>query len=208
MVHIRKTTLPCDLYNGTPSAPAITSTGGVAGHYTYKIVGITALGNHTPASSGTAITNGPTTLDGTHYNTVDPTGNTDPGAAFYDVYRTAGGVTQGKIGRIPADGATTLDDTALVADASTAPVTNTTGLGPAYQVNHFEKSSVYLAGTLTGTVQLQLSIDSGATWIDEGSALTGAGVVDITRLADQLRAKMTAFTSGTFNLNVRGLDRG
>ena len=206
-VHIRKTTLPYDLYNGTPSDSTVTPTGGASGHYTYKTVAITANGGHSAASSGAAITNGPTSLDGSHFNTIDPTGLTNPGAAFYDIYRTAGGATQGKIGRIPNDGMTTLVDNGLVGDASTAPVTNTPGLGAPFPVDHFEHQTVWLDGSFSGSVKLQLSHDNAATWSDEGSAMTGADVRDVSKLADHMRAVMTAYTSGTITLNHRGLDR-
>jgi hypothetical protein len=205
--HIRKTTLPFDLYNGTPNAPTVTPTGGAAGSYSYKIVAITAGGGHSAASSAASISNGPTTLDASHFNTIDPTALSNPGAASYDVYRTAGGATQGKIGNIPNDGVTTLQDKALVANGATAPATNTTGLGAAFQVNHFAHSTIWLHGSFSGSVKFQLSTDNGATWSDEGSALTGAGTVDVVRLADLMRAVMTAYSSGTITLDVRGLDR-
>lgn len=206
-VHIRKTALPHDLYNADPSAPTVTPTNGNAGSYTYKLVGITANGNHTAASSGASIADGPDTLSETDYNEIDPTGISAPGVESWDVYRTVGGATQGKIGNIPNDGSTTLIDDGLGGDASTAPNTNTTGLGAPFQVNHFSHSTIWLAGTFSGSVQLQLSTDDGVTWDDEGSPLTTAGTVDVTRLADLMRAKMTAYTSGTITLNLRGLDR-
>lgn len=206
--HIRKTSLPYDLYNGTPSNPTVTPTNGASGHYTYKLVGITATFAHTPASTGAAITNGPTALNATDFNTIDPTGLTNPGAAYYDIYRTAGGATQGKIGRIDNDGVATLVDDGLVADGTTAPNTNTTGIGAAYRADHFAHHTTWLHGTFVGSVQIQLSTDAGVTWQDEGSALTTAGnYADVQKLADFVRAKMTAYTSGTLTLDLRGLDR-
>src|SRR5690242_5755289 len=133
MARIHALPLNIDLFAANPGAATVTPTGGASGNYTYKLVARTTNGT-SAAGTAASISNGPTTLDGTHYTTIDPTGLTNPGAASYDVYRTAGGSTQGKIGNIANDGVTTLRDNGLVADGATAPASNTTGLGTSVPV--------------------------------------------------------------------------
>jgi hypothetical protein len=119
----------------TPLAPAVTPTGGAAGTYTYKTVAVSPYGGTSAASAATTIGNGPTSLDATHYNTINV--NYVYGATSIDVYRTAGGATQGKISSIPVtltnEGGNVTSlfqvvDNGLAGDSATPPVTNTTGV--------------------------------------------------------------------------------
>jgi hypothetical protein len=125
----------------TPAAPTITNAG-TAGAVTwsYKVVAFsgngTTLGS-TPASAAGSTTTGNATLTSANYNIV--TWARVTGAAFYKIYRTAAGTTPSTTGEIAQVDATienatglqpatyVLNDTALTADGTTAPTTNTTG---------------------------------------------------------------------------------
>jgi hypothetical protein len=114
--------------------PTVTPTGGAAGTYTYTTVAVSPYGGTTAAGPPRTITNGPATLDSTHYNTIQV--GMVYGASRMDVYRTSGGATQGKIASIPVyislDGGNVTSrfqvvDNGLVADGATPPSTNTSG---------------------------------------------------------------------------------
>lgn len=109
--------------NGTPGATT----------YTYKVVA-TAGASNGAASAAFSLTNGNATLNGTNYVSIGASTVPVAGATSYDVYRTAGGATQGKIGTIPITAGTyttgngsglgvnlIFTDGGLVADGSTAP---------------------------------------------------------------------------------------
>lgn len=68
--------------------------------------------------------------------------------------------------------------------------------GAACDVSDLERKCVYVSGTFTATVQIQLSAD-GTNWVNEGTALTTAGNLEITKPARYIRANTTAYTSGT-----------
>lgn len=91
----------------TPVAPTITienEDGAHATTYTYKLVAIQGTFN-SAASSAASTTTGNAALNSTHYNAVVPNDLTPvAGATSYDVYRTAGGGSTGKIGSIPIVG--------------------------------------------------------------------------------------------------------
>ncbi|MDZ4263758.1 MAG: hypothetical protein U1B30_15685 [Pseudomonadota bacterium] len=108
----------------TPGTPTIANVGTAgATTYTYKIVA-TVGGRTTDAGAAGSTATGNATLSGSNYNTVTWTAVT--GATGYDVYRTVGGATLGKIGSA-ARGVLTLNDTGLAGDAATAPTINLTG---------------------------------------------------------------------------------
>jgi hypothetical protein len=106
----------------TPSTPVITN-GGTPGAatWTYKIVAKQIDGAYSAASSGGTTTTGNADLDTDNFNTI--TWDAVPGAASYDVYRTAVGTSPTSTGLIATVFATTIDDTGLAGDASTAPST-------------------------------------------------------------------------------------
>lgn len=124
--------------SATPTAPTITNAGTTgATTYTYKVVARNGFGvslGTTPASSAGSTTTGNATLSSTNYNVI--TWPFVSGAGSYDIYRTVGGATQGKIGNVlaavvPGTGVQSptfaLNDTGLAGDGTTAPTTNTTG---------------------------------------------------------------------------------
>lgn len=92
-------------------------------NYHYRIVAKDATGGHASASPVGSTSIGNATLSGTDYNTI--AWSAVSGAAEYDVYRTGG---PGTHGLIATTASTTLDDTGLTGDGSSAPTTNTTGI--------------------------------------------------------------------------------
>ena len=118
-----------------PAAPTVTpNTAGGATTVAYGVVGRTASGLVTGISAVTQITTSQSALTGAVYNSVGVT--LVPGTAYYDIYRTVGLATQGKIGTIaatslfntPSATTATFLDTGLVGDSTTAPALNTTGI--------------------------------------------------------------------------------
>jgi hypothetical protein len=188
----------------TPTITAVTPTGGVAGHYTYKLVAVDSAGGLTAASTGTAITTGPTTLDGTHYNTITWTDALK--SAHTMIYRTAGGLTQGYLGTVAA-GVQTFRDDGIVGDASTPSAANTTGFGAAAPTIELSGLSAEFDGTFTATLQLQGKVNPAASWQSVGAAQTSAGLLDIAATINtlsQVRVHMTAYTSGAPVVVVAG----
>ena len=116
----------------TPSAPTITpNTSGGGTSYSYKIVakdqngttlaGILSTCGSVASTAGSTST-GQSVLSGSVYNTLAWAAVT--GAVSYDVYRTAGGATQGYIGNTSL---LTFNDTGLTGNGWTAPAYNTSG---------------------------------------------------------------------------------
>lgn len=192
--------VPVQPFVPNPTLSSVTPTGGAAQSITYKIVGIGSDGKTTAASAGVTDATGPTTLDATHFETLVWT---DPlNAAFVDIYRTAGGTSQGKIGRVAAGVQTFVDD-GKVGDAISPPTSNFTGVGTAVVVDWARDKSVQIDGTFVSTNQLQGSIDN-VNWQNEGSAATTATVVNISTSWAFIRNKQTAYTSGTVAITFCG----
>jgi hypothetical protein len=195
--------LPVQPFVANPTLTSVTPTGGTATTWTYKIVGVDASGGTTAASAGVSTAAGAATLDVTHYNTL---AWTDPAnAVSIKIYRTVAGGTPSSLGLIGtvAAGVQTFVDNGLVGDASTAPATNTTGIGGAVECASLREKSVQFDGTFSSTNQLQGTID-GVHWQNEGSAATNATVVNITTSWMSIRCQQTAFTSGTPTITLLG----
>jgi hypothetical protein len=112
-----------------PTITSVTNQGAAgATTYSYYIVAVDRAGNKTAVSATVTTTTGNAVLDATNFNRITFTHIT--GAASYEIIRSAGGATQGRIG-IPAaavSGITVIfDDTGLVASAYTPPTRNATG---------------------------------------------------------------------------------
>lgn len=149
---------------GNPAAPSVANVGTTgATTYTYKIVGRTTSGSVSAASSATSTTTGNATLTGSNYNSI--TWTEIVGYDFYDIYRTAGGATQGKIGSLTVGSFTTFafNDVGSAGDGLTAPTINTTG-------NLL--MSAYGTGLHTGTQTYTLGVDASGNVI-ESTALSG-----------------------------------
>lgn len=192
--------VPVVNFVANPTLTSVTPTGGVAGHYTYKIVGVDSSGATSAASAGVSDTSGPTTLDGSHYETLawtDP-----PGAVSINIYRTAGGTTQGLIGNVLA-GVQTFNDTGAAGDSSSPPSSNTSGVGGSIECASLRDKSVQVDGTFSSTNQIQGSIDN-VNWQNEGSAASSAAVVNITTSWAFIRNKQTAYTSGSVAITFCG----
>lgn len=86
----------------------VTPTGGAAGTYDYHVAPFNDQGDDLPHAT-THITNGPTTLDVTHFNTITWVDVAPTGVKGYHIVRTAGGTTQGLIASI-APGVQTFKD--------------------------------------------------------------------------------------------------
>lgn len=111
-----------------PTAPLVAAQGTTgATTYTYVIVARNSTGT-TEASQATSITNGNASLSASNYNQL--TWTAVPYADSYDVYRTVGGATTGKI--VSATTALTSNDTGLAGGSETAPTTNTSGVTNAF----------------------------------------------------------------------------
>lgn len=111
-----------------PTAPLVAAQGTTgATTYTYTIVARNATGT-TEASQATSITNGNAALSGSNFNQL--TWTAVPYADSYDVYRTVGGATTGKI--VSATTSLTSNDTGLAGDSATAPTVNTSGVTNAF----------------------------------------------------------------------------
>jgi hypothetical protein len=114
----------------TPAAPTLHRLGPAGStHYGYKVVAIHADG-HSAASAEATIPDGQSVLTVAHAVDIFP-----PyvhGAVSYDVYRTTGGASQGKIGSVNALNqgviqTNFLRDHGQGASEGSAPTTNTTG---------------------------------------------------------------------------------
>ena len=185
---------------GTPSAPTVAQkAGGTPGttHYGYKIVALNAAGHSAASSEGTD-TLGAATLSSTDAEEISWTAVT--GATSYDVYRTTGGATQGKIGNSTT---TSFEDTGLTADASTAPTVRTSA-GLSIYVGDIDSMKVVTQGAQSGNLDVEGSID-GTNYKKIGSSITGAGVADIsTSTLLRLRLTWSSYTSGTPKGSVVG----
>lgn len=115
----------------TPSLSTFGTPGGTS--YSYVMVGIAGCGHSAPTSTATIAT-GPTTLSTS--NGIIVKSNYTAGNWAYDIYRTAGGATTGKIGRVLAtdifangdDFSTVgIKDTGLTGDGTTPPTGDTSG---------------------------------------------------------------------------------
>jgi hypothetical protein len=112
--------------DATASAPVVTNVGtaGVTA-YSYKVVAVfpggdrDTLSDRTAASAAGATATGNAALSAVNYNHLVITAVA--GAISYEIYRTVGGATQGKIG---STAALTYDDTGLAASGA-APATST-----------------------------------------------------------------------------------
>src|SRR5271166_715948 len=87
----------------TPSAPTITPLGIVGStNYSYKVVALTGAGQtrgNSIASAAGSTSTGASVLSTSNYNQLSIPAV--PNVVGYDIYRTVGGATQGKIGTVP-----------------------------------------------------------------------------------------------------------
>lgn len=149
---------------GEPAAPAVLVRGTVGEtSYSYKVVALNARG-HSMASDATAISTGNATLSGSNYNQITPPVVT--GASGFDIYRTAGGGTQGKIGSVK--GRAPFKDTGKVGDSATAPSRNTTGLWLYYTAWDTDANTPMAEDLANHTISLSADGQDGATMANNG----------------------------------------
>jgi hypothetical protein len=128
-----------------PGTPTVTPQGGTGSTaYSYVAVAVTSTGSVSSSAGSTAT--GVLSLSTTLFNAV--VFAMSPGATGYDIYRTVGGATQGKIAHLPGNASNftstvtgytadatccnnafsyTFNDTGLPGDATSPPTINTTG---------------------------------------------------------------------------------
>lgn len=87
---------------------------------------------------------------------------------------------------------------------TTADLTGT-GQNAGVDVSDLETASYWVFGTFVGTVQMQVSPD-GTNWVDEGSPVSAAARISIPQEAKQARLDCTAYTSGTIESAITGID--
>lgn len=194
-----------------PSAPTITNVGtpGAAAR-SYAVVARVTYADGTTQSTAVSA-NGSTATgnaspNGTNFDRVTWAALAAIAGATiaYDVYRTVGGTSQGKIGTTSG---TSFDDAGLVADGSTAPSTNVTGIGAKVDTSLLEKLTFQLSNG--GTTP-----DFVATVLIEGSQ-DGVEFVTLATLSNaarsglasgqywaSVRAHMTAYASGISTLKA------
>ncbi len=80
-----------------------------------------------------------------------------------------------------------------------------TGQNAGITISDLESADMYIFGTFVATVQVQVSPD-GTNFVNEGSAVTAGARVALPDTAQQVRLDVTAFTSGTIESAVGGLD--
>jgi hypothetical protein len=85
------------------------------------------------------------------------------------------------------------------------PVGSSTGSSDAFDVKSFERKAVFISGTFSATIQVEIS-DDGSTWYAYGSPVSSTGtVVEVTAPCAAVRVNLTAHASGTVVATVMGL---
>jgi hypothetical protein len=149
------------------AAPTITQHGSTgSGHITYLVIAKAADGTAVGSSNTTATTASNATLSASNYNIV--TFTTVPGAASYDIYRTAAsGMTSptnaNALGKIVNVTASPYNDQGGNGDGSTAPSVNTTGQQIFFDAEASPKQvAIQAPATVTTSYTLTLPAAQGA----------------------------------------------
>ena len=177
------------------SAPTVSSVTplGTTGSttYTYYIVARDVNGNGVASASGRTITNGNATLSGTNFNFIEVI-TPSIGPVTYDIYRTVGGATQGKITTIdpgPAMdyteyGTFIYEDKGAVGDGTPLPSGNATG---SIQASTLALGRVNLSSTdMSGTATITAGNTTISTSFAANYTTTAAPVVVLTPTSDPL----------------------
>jgi len=173
-----------------PAAPTVTpvgTTGSTA--YSYTVTALTASGAETIASNSGSTSSGNATLTTANQNYI--TWPTVSGALSYNIYRTVGGSTQGKIG---SSTSTFFSDTGLTASGS-APTVNSTA-----QLNDYGSALFKNSTDSTNTFQIQNAAGSSLLTVDTADLkLSVVGDINVgTRFGN--RQFTDNFESGGFGL--------
>lgn len=154
--------------------------------YTYKLVARLADDSTTEAGAASTTAAGHATLSAANYNALSWSAVT--GAASYDVYRTVGGATQGKI--LSAAAVTALNDTGLAGGGETAPTVDGTG-----RITSDALTSGRVAIIGTGG---RIEDDAGLTYDAATDALTVSGKVTSPRYELDVASNFGAVFSSSY----------
>lgn len=190
--------------NWTPPAAATT--------YTYSLRACAADGACTAAGAASSTAAGVATLSALNHNALSWSAVT--GAASYEVYRTVGGATQG---RIYAGAALAVNDTGLAGGGETAPTVDGTGVVTAGRVlagdgtaaapsvawagdttdGFYKSADNYLRWTAAGAGRLEIGTQISLT--DSGAIQFCAGSLDSARDLSLRRAAAATLQLGAAN---------
>jgi hypothetical protein len=189
-----------------PTSGAVTSQGTTgATTYTYVLVSKSAAGSRSLKTANITTTNGNATLSPTNKSAITWTDDADNVGGTVEVYRTAGGATQGFIGAV-AHGVQAFDDTGIAAVGTTVvPVATSrkykiVTLGSTLQDGSRRRRAVASSETTQAASPEALSEDTPMhiTW----SAVTGAQGYEVWR-TDSL---LTGGLIGTVAAGVTAFD--
>jgi flagellar hook-associated protein 2 len=192
---LQSSLLSAPTYTATPSAPAVAVTGAGSGTQQYTIVAKNAQGGILSVSAvGSTAGAGPDTLDPTHYNTV--TWGQVSGASSYDVYRTAGGATQGLIANVLSTATLSVTDNGLAGGGQTVP----TGVGSLYELGiKMNKDGTLSVDSATLNSALTSNLSAVQNFFQGASANGFANT-----LSTQLDS-FTNITSGAFTVDLNSI---
>jgi parallel beta-helix repeat protein len=197
----------------TPAAPTVTFSGttGTTATWSYQVVAVSASGGLTPASATGSISAADNaTLSAGNFNVV--TWTPVSGAVSYKIYRTAVGTSPATTGLIATTGASSLNDTGLAGDSSTASATNTSGQftlnGPATfnedNLNTVNVVSDLTAGSRSGYLMTlsqannaSNSNSSGLLQLTNSDTNSTAALLNVNQVANGTAISITGAATGT-----------
>lgn len=124
------------------------------------------------------------------------------GATGYQVWRTDTLVTKGLVATVAA-GVLAFNDPGTVGDGNDPPTVDETGISETIDVGEMETKYLQVGGSFSGTIQPQGTIN-GTDWVDEGAAITSAGIQAVVPSYLLMRFKNTAYTSGAPTIDMMG----
>src|SRR5262249_55626567 len=151
-----------------PTAPTLEGRGDVGTtHYGYKVVGFRE-GDHTAASPEAILTTGPLALSISNSILITPP--LDPHVVSWDIYRTTGGTTQGRIGQVlpiivDEEQQASFLDYGLIGDGNAPPTENTSGQ---LYVSDVTEGALFYAGSDGQVLPLPLTDDGLVLTIVDG----------------------------------------
>jgi hypothetical protein len=168
--------------------------------YEYKIVALDGQRRPTAASTAGAETDGYEDPGGARGNRI--TWSAVTGAVYYQVWRTDGGDSLGLIAEQLATADRELFDNGLAGDGATAPAANVTNVGVPSLMGRLTPQIIQYT-TFTGSLQLSGTYD-GVTWVNVGSAATGAAAVALDKPWNALRVTVGSLTGDPPTVTVTG----
>jgi hypothetical protein len=187
---------------------SITNTG-VAGSTTYTyIVAAYCFNGTASVSAAVSTTTGNATLNGSNFNVI--TWTQVVGAYRYDIYRTVGGATQGKI-IAKNQGSTTINDNGLTGDGATAPTASLNNTGSIKIEGGIIQPATITAGGTTGAQTINKLVGcvnfaaSATSLVVTDNFVTTTSIVNAwCQTADANKTAVYAIVpaSGSFTINV------